>query len=128
MTSKITLDAILKADTLPMKLIHQSSWACAGLFPLGMYMGPGILSWPVDMALGVALPVHSHIMMNNVISDYAPKISKSPLFLSGMRCGLLGLTGVTMLGFLKLNLGGQGVTETVKQMWRPKKDLKGSAF
>ena len=26
-----------------------------------------------DLALGVALPIHSHIAVNNVISDYVPK-------------------------------------------------------
>ena len=27
----------------------------------------------VDLALGVAIPVHSHIAINSVLSDYVPK-------------------------------------------------------
>jgi hypothetical protein len=30
--------------------------------------GPGIMSFPVDLALGVALPVHSHMALNYVRS------------------------------------------------------------
>ena len=30
------------------------------------------------------------------------------------------LTGTTMLGLLKLNLTGPGITESVKSFWRPK--------
>lgn len=27
-----------------------------------------------DVALGLAIPVHSHVAMNSVLSDYMPKI------------------------------------------------------
>ena len=34
----------------------------------------------LDLALGVAIPVHSHIAINSVLSDYVPKsvLGKSP--------------------------------------------------
>jgi succinate dehydrogenase (ubiquinone) membrane anchor subunit len=31
---------------------------------------------------------------------------------------MLGVTGVTILGLLKLNLTGPGITETYKSLWR----------
>ena len=34
------------------------------------------------------------------------------------RVAMLGLTGVTLLGFLRLNLTGEGITGTVKRLWR----------
>ena len=192
-----------------------------------------MLSFPVDLALGVALPVHSHMALNyvrspplptspahhthsqsnvcgcpnstvrlvrltlslatnlrwgrrgfdaQVISDYAPKISKNPAFSSatpshvglkclgsrtharvsppcrprdgertavwislsllaslkitevwmglsacgcaaGLRLATLGMTVVTVLGLTKLNLAGDGISETVKSLWRPKKEV-----
>lgn len=33
---------------------------------------------------------------------------------------MLGATGITMAGLLKLNLAGPGVTESVKSLWRKK--------
>lgn len=34
------------------------------------------------------------------------------------RYAMLGVTGVTILGLLKLNLTGPGITETYKSLWR----------
>eukprot|EP00238_Polyblepharides_amylifera_P010141 CAMPEP_0196594746 /NCGR_PEP_ID=MMETSP1081-20130531/79169_1 /TAXON_ID=36882 /ORGANISM="Pyramimonas amylifera, Strain CCMP720" /LENGTH=120 /DNA_ID=CAMNT_0041919093 /DNA_START=141 /DNA_END=503 /DNA_ORIENTATION=- len=111
---------VFQADLAPQKLYHATSIAAGALLPLGIMTSPGSLtSMPVDLALGVALPIHSHIAMNYVISDYAQKISKAPAFAGGLRFALLGLTTVTFLGLTKLNLSGQGVSETLKQMWRP---------
>lgn len=31
---------------------------------------------------------------------------------------LLGVTGITLLGLLKVNLVGPGITETYKSLWR----------
>ena len=33
---------------------------------------------------------------------------------------MLGITGTTALGLVKLNLTGPGITETLKSLWRPK--------
>ena len=71
----------------------------------------------MDLALGVAFPLHAHFAMNCVIADYAEKFlgksAKGP-----SRVAMLGLTGVTLLGFLRLNLTGEGITGTVKRLWR----------
>ena len=38
----------------------------------------------VDLALGVAIPVHSHIAINSVLSDYVPKsVLGRVLFING---------------------------------------------
>jgi succinate dehydrogenase (ubiquinone) membrane anchor subunit len=63
----------------------------------------------------VAFPIHAHIGLNFVISDYVPKASRAPA-----RYALLGVTALTMLGLLKLNLSGHGITETYKSLWREK--------
>ena len=45
-------------------------------------------------------------------------------YLTGLtRWGALGLTGVAVVGLLKLNLAGPGLTATVKELWKgdPKK-------
>lgn len=47
-----------------MKIYHASSFALAGLVPCAMAIPGG--SAPVDLALGLALPVHSHIALNFV--------------------------------------------------------------
>lgn len=40
------------------------------------------------------------------------------------RVALLGLTGVTTVGLLKVNIMGEGMTETVKSLWRGKKAVE----
>lgn len=38
-----------------------------------------------------------------------------------VRYGLLGASGITALGLLKLNLFGPGLTDTVRSLWRHEK-------
>ena len=60
---------------------------------------------PLDLALGVALPVHSHIALNFVVSDYVPT-KAAP----AARAGLLGLTCLTLAGLFTLNTKGEDHT------------------
>ena len=55
--------------------------------------------------------------MNYVLTDYVPKfIGKSAR--GPAKVVMLGVTGLTTLGLLKLNIEGPGITETLKSMWR----------
>ena len=68
-------------------------------------------------------PVHAHIGMNYVITDYVPKFlgkaARGPA-----RAIMFGVTLVTAAGLLRLNLFGPGVTETFKQLWRKPEPAK----
>ena len=64
------------------------------------------------MAMGLAIPVHSLIGMQGVVSDYVPPALQRPV-----RLGVVGAAGVMGLGFLKLNLLGPGVTRSINQFW-----------
>ena len=45
--------------------------------PVGMMSPKGsYINVPVDLAVTVALPVHSHIACNFIISDYVPKAAR----------------------------------------------------
>ncbi len=70
---------------------------------------------PVDVVLGLLFPFHAHVGMNYVISDYVPKA-----FRTVARAGLFGVTTMTVLGLAKLNFQGEGLTETLKKLWREK--------
>ena len=52
-----------------------------------VYVGclQGIILRATDFALGVAVPVHAHVAINSVISDYVPKsvMGASPLPAAG---------------------------------------------
>jgi succinate dehydrogenase (ubiquinone) membrane anchor subunit len=71
---------------------------------------------PIDLTLGLLFPIHSHIALNYVISDYVPKTARSMA-----RSSLLFATCVTVAGILRLNIQGPGLTETIKSLWRKKK-------
>lgn len=84
----------------------------AVLTPLA-FVAPAALSLPVDLALGLLFPFHSHVALNFVVTDYVPKSSR------GLARGLvLAATVIATAGLLKLNLSGPGFTETVKSLWR----------
>ena len=97
------------------KFYHVSSLAFVGLVPVAIVTGPSYFSSVLDVILGVAFPIHGHVALNYVISDYVPKASRAVA-----RVGLTGFTVVTLAGLLRLNLSGPGLTETLKAMWKNK--------
>ena len=101
------------------KLHHKINLALLGLTPAALALSPSMLNMPVDIALGLALPIHGHIGMNLVITDYAKKVFGAGA-ITPCRMLLTAFTGVTLIGLAKLNLAGPGITETVKCFWRPK--------
>lgn len=113
---------ILKSDhtTQGLHLYHKLNLALIGLGPLALLLSPSSLNMPVDLLLGIMIPIHGHVGGNDVITDYGKKITKAPWFDAALRRGLLGVTVVTFLGLLKLNVQGPGVTEAFKSVWRPK--------
>ena len=100
------------------QIYHKINVGLLAATPLALFVG-GPLQMPLDLALGVMLPIHGHIGMNMVITDYAKKIAGKGA-VGPSRMALAVLTGTTMIGLLKLNLTGPGITESVKSFWRPK--------
>ena len=96
-----------------MKALHLSSMGLAAVVPLAC-ISPTSLIMPVDIALGILIPIHAHVGMNAVISDYVPKSGRSMA-----RYGWLGITGISILGLLRLNTTGDGLTGTIKRVWQP---------
>ena len=89
--------------------------AHSGLVPLAALSkeGDGALA-AIDAGLALALPVHSHIALNYVVSDYVPKSFRGPA-----RWGVLASTVLATLGLARLALSEPGVTGTVKRLWSP---------
>ena len=67
------------------------------------------LSMPVDCALAIVLPVHAHIGMNWIFTDYVP--GNAP------RVVLAACTVLATLGLLKLSVSGPGIVGTIKETW-----------
>ncbi|KAK9815018.1 hypothetical protein WJX73_004952 [Symbiochloris irregularis] len=96
------------------KLYEYSHVALAGLVPIAAFAPEGgALSKVTDLTLGVAIPVHSHVAMNAVVTDYVPKA-----FRGASRAGLLAAASLAAIGFLRLNVFGPGITQSVKDLWR----------
>lgn len=112
----LTLTKVLRADAAGpefRKLYDQTHVALAGLVPIAALGGEdNKLISLTDLALGVALPIHAHIGLNGILSDYVP-----PRFIGVTRWGALVSTAVVFVGLQKLNLGGPGITKTVKSLW-----------
>lgn len=101
-----------------MKVYHSLNLTLLAAAPAAfVFDGPSALRFPIDVYLGVAFPVHAHIGMNCVISDYGKKFFGAGAVVP-LRTGLLGVTAVTTVGLLKLNLMGPGLTATIKRLWK----------
>ena len=94
------------------KFYHGSMIALAVLTPVSFALAPSPINQPIDLALSVLYPAHSHIALNYVISDYVPKA-----FRTLARVSLVGVTLATITGLVKLNVEGAGMTQTVKNLW-----------
>jgi succinate dehydrogenase (ubiquinone) membrane anchor subunit len=99
-----------------LKVYHYVNLALLGCAPLA-FVAPPPLTFPIDLFLAVAFPVHAHIGMNAVISDYAKKFFGKGAVMPA-RYGMLGVTGVTTLGLLKLTIAGPGLIGTIKSLWK----------
>jgi succinate dehydrogenase (ubiquinone) membrane anchor subunit len=99
------------------RIYHISGTALAVLTPVAFVLSPSPMNLPVDLALGVMFPLHAHIGMNYVISDYVPKATRGLA-----RGSLLAFSVITAAGLLRLNVQGAGLTDTVKSVWRTKKE------
>ena len=91
--------------------------ALLGATPVALATSNSFLSFPVDMGLAIMFPLHGHIGMNYVITDYVPKLL-SKAAVGPARAVMVGVTGFTMLGLTKLNVEGPGITGTLKALWR----------
>jgi len=101
------------------RIYHSTALALAVLTPAAFALSPSPLNMPIDIVLGVLFPLHSHVALNYVVSDYVPKGSR-PL----ARGLILGATVVALAGIFKLNLYGPGLTESIKSMWRKPAEKK----
>jgi hypothetical protein len=68
----------------------------------------------IDYGLALVGPLHGHVALNVVITDYVPAAART-----GARAGLLGLSLASVAGLMQLNARGPGVTGTLRQFWRP---------
>ena len=85
----------------PHKLMRYSSLGLTAIIPAALLLEPSSLVYPLDLALGVLLPVHMHLGMRDVVRDYVPRPQ------AGMaQIGLWVVSVVTALGLTKLNFNG----------------------
>jgi len=95
------------------ELYHLSHVVLAVGLPVALVLSPSYLNVPIDFGLGLVIPFHGHIGMINVIEDYVP-----PPYRPVAKSLLIVITLLTTIGILKVNLCGQGITESVKSLWR----------
>eukprot|EP00466_Bigelowiella_natans_P006989 jgi/Bigna1/35639/e_gw1.10.205.1 len=96
---------------------HKANIGLAVLTPAAFLLSPSILNYPVDLAMGVMIPVHSHVCLNLVAEDYVPRGTAR----STVKLGIALVTLVTAFGIMKINMCGPGITESIKSLWRKPK-------
>jgi succinate dehydrogenase (ubiquinone) membrane anchor subunit len=102
-------------------LYHQVNNSLLVMTPCALILSPSPWAMPVDLALGIFLPLHGHIGMNSVLTDYMPKFGLGDGFVKLTRYLMLGTTLMTTAGLTRLNLEGDGISGTIKKLWKPDK-------
>lgn len=101
------------------ELFSLTSTALAVATPVALVLSPSFLNIPVDLALGVVIPFHLHYGLSSIMVDYVPRQHQAVGRI------LMAITSLlTAIGLLKINLCGQGVTESFKSLWREPKQKK----
>ena len=77
---------------LAVKVYHRVNLALLGATPVALATDNTFLSFPVDMGLAIMFPLHGHIGMNYVITDYVPKLF-SKAAVGPARAVMVGVTG-----------------------------------
>jgi len=105
---------IMEADTgaLGTKLYHHTSTFLLIGFPLAM-LPIKTISFPFEVAIGLIIPLHSHIGFNYIITDYVPKAMRS-----AARAGLLATTVISALGLTYINVSGGGIGNAFRSLWK----------
>ena len=101
-----------------LSLMHKTNIAALVLTPLALLTpdnGTSTIAMVFNVAVGLSFPIHAHIGMSGVLTDYVPKLSKSAL--GPARFALVAITGVTVVGLLKHNLAGDGIAKSLKSLW-----------
>ena len=101
------------------RFYHKTHFAMLGLVPLAFAAHPSALSLPVDVLLAISLPIHTHIGMNWVFTDYVPGSPRG-----AARIALLAASVLASVGLLKLAVSGPGVIGTFKELWGTPKAKK----
>ncbi|KAI8815587.1 CybS-domain-containing protein [Fimicolochytrium jonesii] len=70
----------------------------------------------VDLALGVVIPLHSHVGFDACITDYFPK-HREPVMNRIFKAALYGVTGLSLYGCYQFNTNDIGITEFFKRLW-----------
>mmetsp|Transcript_8847 Transcript_8847/g.13202 ORF Transcript_8847/g.13202 Transcript_8847/m.13202 type:complete len:156 (-) Transcript_8847:109-576(-) len=96
---------------------HKANLALAVATPIAFVLSPSVINMPVDMALTVLIPVHSHVCMNLVAEDYVPPGTAR----SSAKIGIALVSLLTAFGLMKVTMCGPGITESIKSMWRKPK-------
>lgn len=116
---KLPFRAIADQTLAQNKIYHKSNVAVMVLTPVALMAHPSILSVPVDIGLSILFPLHAHMGMNWIFTDYVPG---SPT--SASRVALFACTVLASLGLLKLSIAGDGITGSIKALWQKPEEKK----
>ena len=75
-SSHIVSELIYSADssTAITHHYHTLTMGLVGLVPVSLALSPSAVNMPVDLALGLGIPLYAHISAHILVTDYAPLI------------------------------------------------------
>eukprot|EP01029_Cantina_marsupialis_P028872 TRINITY_DN778114_c0_g1_i1.p1 TRINITY_DN778114_c0_g1~~TRINITY_DN778114_c0_g1_i1.p1 ORF type:complete len:147 (-),score=41.00 TRINITY_DN778114_c0_g1_i1:99-539(-) len=77
---------------------------------------------PMDYVLAAAFPIFAQLNMVNPIVDYVPLLGKkaAKIGIPALRMTMTGVSLLTFMGLMKLNICGPGITETMRNVFKVK--------
>mmetsp|Transcript_8280 Transcript_8280/g.13409 ORF Transcript_8280/g.13409 Transcript_8280/m.13409 type:complete len:158 (-) Transcript_8280:1158-1631(-) len=114
--------SFLAADqTMAAQMVfHKLNMGLMVLTPVAFLVAPTPLAMPVDIGLSLVIPLHAHIGMSWIFTDYLP--GQSPT--GALRMVMAGATCLAIIGLLKVSVTGDGLIGTLKATWSTHDELK----
>jgi hypothetical protein len=113
----LTPKAVGAGKNVKHELFQFSAWVMAAALPVGLLFSPSILNMPIDLVLTFTVPFHAYYGMHHVVEDYVPGA-----YQPASNALLYIVTALCVLGLLNLSVQGDGITESIKSLWRDDKD------
>jgi succinate dehydrogenase (ubiquinone) membrane anchor subunit len=92
--------------------LHFTSYALAFGVPAALLIGPPV-STVVDLAMGIVVPLHSHLGMRSVIVDYVHDVTTQRVALLVLAVTTAGMA----VGLTMFSLTDVGLTGAIKGLW-----------
>lgn len=93
--------------------MQYTAYGMAALIPTALFFGSPFKE-VADYTLAVGLPAHMYLGLRSILIDYVPDAAFKRIAIAAAG----GVSALTVIALLKLNITDVGITDGVKLLWK----------